>query len=683
MNFKKTAIALAVISSGVSPLVNAEHERLDDMLITSEVLRSGMTGVAPGLAGTNDTAILLKQVPGASVNSNGPLSGIAQYRGLFGDRVNVVTDGANYKPACANAMDAPLSHVPASMVETLTVYRGIAPVSSGLETLGGTVVSESRKSEFTMGSEVESHGKVSAGYNDVSDGKYGSILGTIANDSHRMHAGFSQEKGNDIEYDGGSNIPSQHDRDAATIGYGFQTGDHEFEFEYNHNDTGQTGTAALPMDIVYSRGGVITSGYKGAFQDFNIDASFFYQDTRHAMDNFTLRDVVGGKYRRSDNDSDGGGYKIAVDFASMGGDLKLGIDGDQANNSAKIIDPTGTLVIDNFKGAEKDRYGFFGEWKGHIAESTELELGARYNLIEMDSGDASINKLGGAATLRDRFNASDRSQTDHNIDLVAIIRESLSSTLDVELGFARKTRSPSYQERYLWLPLSATAGLADGNNYVGDIDLDPEVSYQVELGAKWHQGGTYFAPRVFYRHIDDYIQGTPSTDPLVIAVSTGGGDPTPLQFTNTDAKLYGFDADWGIELSDNWDLSGIVSYVRGKRRDTSDDLFRIAPLNGRVELAYEQAAWRLSSEVVAYAAQNNVSTTNSETKSSGYGLLNLRADYRPTAALTVGFGVENLFDKKYSEHVGGFNRAANNDIPVGERLVAAGRNLYATAAYEW
>jgi len=255
--------------------------------------------------------------------------------------------------------------------------------------------------------------------------------------------------------------------------------------------------------------------------------------------------------------------------------------------------------------------------------------------------------------------------------------------LDVEFGLARKTRSPSYQERYLWLPLAAAGGLADGNNYVGDVDLDPEVSYQVELGAKWHQGATYFAPRIFYRHIDDYIQGAPSTDPTVIMVSTGGGDSTPLQFSNTDAKLYGFDADWGITLGENWELAGIVSYVRGKRRDISDDLFRIAPLNGRIELSYEQAAWRLTSEVVAYAAQNKVSTTNSETKSSGYSLLNLRANYQPNGGLTIGFGVENLFNKKYSEHVGGFNRAANNDIPVGDHLVGSGRNLYATVGYDW
>ena len=94
-------------------------------------------------------ATLMSRVPGANVNNNGPLSGIAQYRGMFGDRINVVSDGSNYKPACANAMDAPLSHVPASLTEILKVYRGIAPVSSGMETLGGTIITESRRSEFS------------------------------------------------------------------------------------------------------------------------------------------------------------------------------------------------------------------------------------------------------------------------------------------------------------------------------------------------------------------------------------------------------------------------------------------------------------------------------------------------------------------------------------------------------
>ncbi len=100
----------------------------------------------------------------------------------------------------------------------------------------------------------------------------------------------------------------------------------------------------------------------------------------------------------------------------------------------------------------------------------------------------------------------------------------------MEVGFARKTRSPSYQERYIWIPLSATGGLADGRNYIGTIDLKPEVSYQAELGFDWQHDAVCFAPRLLYRYVEDYIQRTPTTNQATLAI-----DANTLQFTNIDA----------------------------------------------------------------------------------------------------------------------------------------------------
>ena len=56
----------------------------------------------------------------------------------------------------------------------------------------------------------------------------------------------------------------------------------------------------------------------------------------------------------------------------------------------------------------------------------------------------------------------------------------------------------------------------------------------------------------------------------------GTSNPDPLQFNNVDAELYGFDLDWAWRLGEHWSMSGLVNYVRGKRDDTSDDLYRIA-----------------------------------------------------------------------------------------------------------
>jgi len=102
-------------------------------------------------------------------------------------------------------------------------------------------------------------------------------------------------------------------------------------------------------------------------------------------------------------------------------------------------------------------------------------------------------------------------------------------------------------------------------------------------------------------------------------------NPAALQFANVDATLYGADAPWRLTLNDNWRIDGVVSYVRGKRADISDNLYRIAPLNGRVTLTYRKNRWWAATEGVAYADQNKVSKTNNDSKSDGYALMGVKA----------------------------------------------------------
>ena len=87
--------------------------------------------------------------------------------------------------------------------------------------------------------------------------------------------------------------------------------------------------------------------------------------------------------------------------------------------------------------------------------------------------------------LRDASTAPIADQDDDNVDLVAKAWYAASDSSSWYAGIARKDRSPSYQERYLWLPLEATAGLADGCTYTGNIELDPETSKQVEFGLDY------------------------------------------------------------------------------------------------------------------------------------------------------------------------------------------------------
>jgi iron complex outermembrane receptor protein len=105
----------------------------------------------------------------------------------------------------------------------------------------------------------------------------------------------------------------------------------------------------------------------------------------------------------------------------------------------------------------------------------------------------------------------------------------------------------------------------------------------------------------------------------------------------------------------------------------------------RIAANYQSSDWGATVESVLYSAQNKVSTTNNEQGSSGYGLLNVSAYWQLTEPMQVSFALENALDKVYVDHLGGYNRVADNasHIAVGERLPSYGRNVSLRMDYSW
>ena len=80
-------------------------------------------------------------------------------------------------------------------------------------------------------------------------------------------------------------------------------------------------------------------------------------------------------------------------------------------------------------------------------------------------------------------------------------------------------------------------------------------------------------------------------------------------------------------------------------------------------------------------AQNQVSETNREIETAGYGLLNLDMTWQATEQLQLAAGVSNLLDKEYRDHMSGYNRAQNPDIALRDRLPGIGTNVFARLSY--
>ena len=235
----------------------------------------------------------------------------------------------------------------------------------------------------------------------------------------------------------------------------------------------------------------------------------------------------------------------------------------------------------------------------------------------------------------------------------------------------------------MWLPLKATGGLADGRNYVGGLDLDEERSNEISLGLGQILGRVTLSPQIFYRRVDGYIQGTSSSNMIANMVSQMMAGSPALEFANVDAEIWGADLAWKLDLNDLWYVDGIASYVRGKRRDVDDHLYRLAPPNASVGLTRATEALSATVAVVGYSGQDKVSSYNGEQETPGYGLVNLAVVWKAMDALRLEARLDNVLDKTYQDHVAGLNRANGSDIPVGARLYGTERTFSVGAIWSF
>ncbi len=89
---------------------------------------------------SGDTAGMLRDIPGVSVNGAGGVSSLPAIRGLADDRLRIKVDGMDLISSCPNHMNPPLSYLDPANLGELNVYAGITPVSVGGDSIGGTIV---------------------------------------------------------------------------------------------------------------------------------------------------------------------------------------------------------------------------------------------------------------------------------------------------------------------------------------------------------------------------------------------------------------------------------------------------------------------------------------------------------------------------------------------------------------
>ncbi|AUB80774.1 TonB-dependent receptor [Candidatus Thiodictyon syntrophicum] len=362
----------------------------------------------------------------------------------------------------------------------------------------------------------------------------------------------------------------------------------------------------------------------------------------------------------------------------------------------------------NINDGQRNRFALFGEWEIRQERWTNT-LGLRFENLDMNAGPvhgynlatyptSGSGGLGNQTRDAALFNAQSRRQTDNNWDLSWLARFTPDANQAYELGLAQKTRSPNLYERYSWSTWQMAAFMnnfvGDGNGYVGNLDLQPEVAGTLSLTANWHDAGEAIwdlKVTPYYTYVRDYIDAVqwdsttnaPRRVPVV-------DDFTVLKYVNQSAQLYGLDLSAHYLVArgtrgGDFTAQLVASYTRGENLDTGDNLYNIMPLNAKVSLIQVLGPWRNSLEGEFVDAKDHISQVRNEMQTAGYGLVHLRSRYeKKTWSLEV--GIANLFDRAYDLPLGGayVGQGTTMTIPPapnqpqwGTPVPGPGRSIYA------
>lgn len=747
MSFKRTILAAAV--AGLPFTLHAADTTLSDVVVkaskdeTATATAVDKADLQSMRAATSDTASLLKDVPGVSLYGAGGVSSLPAIHGLADDRIRTKVDGMDLISACGNHMNPPLSYIDPTNVGSVQVFAGISPVSVGGDSIGGAIVVDSPAPVFAKpGEGTLFKGEAGAFYRSNGNGSGGNLSATIANEKLSMTYNASTAKADDYEAGGnfkpagrafiadgrsiqnstnwlsGDEVGStMYETRNQSLGFALRHDNHLVELKYGVQDIPYQGFPNQRMDMTANDGEHLNLRYTGQFDWGSLQARAYHEHTRHKM-NF-LEDkafwyrgnpapppaAIPAPGMPMDTEGKNTGATLKADIALSARDT-LRIGGEYQHYRFSDWWPAsgnGGMSPNTFwdiNNGERDRYAVFGEWDARWTPQWMTQFGLRHETVKMDTGTVQGYNAGYTADAT-RFNNSDRSQTDHNWDLTALARYTPTKTQTFEFGYAQKTRSPNLYERYAW----STGGMAmnminmvgDGNGYVGNLNLDPEVAHTLSATFNWHDAeqkrwGLKVTP--YYTYVQDFINAQrcfTGAGVCTAANTTRTNDFVFLKYANQDAKLYGLDISGYFPLATNtgfgsFTMSGMLNYVRGKTADgTSDDLYNIMPLNAKLAVEQQLGSWNNTVEAVFVDDKSDVSAIRNEIKTPGYALLNLRSSYT-WKQVRFDVGIDNLFDKLYYHPLSGAYvgqgvtmppSASAGTPPWGVAIPGMGRSIYA------
>ncbi|MBP7978252.1 MAG: TonB-dependent copper receptor [Comamonas sp.] len=650
---KNTPLALACAAL-FTPLVYAQDSAptttLDEVVVTAIHDQSAVQVVTdPKIprqpVPASDAADYLQTIPGFSAVRSGGTNGDPVFRGQFGSRLPLLTNGTQMLGACPGRMDTPSSYIAPETFDVLTLIKGPQTVLWGPGASAGVVRFERERPDFAAGpvNFTASLLGASAGRNDQNADL------AAGNDQFYARISANHSHGQDYKDGDGTSIPSGWNKWNADAALGWTPdADTLVELSAGAGD-GWARSAARGMDGTQFRRDSL--GLRLQKQNITpwlskVEAQIYRNEADHLMDNFQRRPLPPGKMAMASN------VKRVVTGGRIAATLQptpaltadIGLDLQRNTHEGRSGMGMSYLNKPWVRDAKFANLGLFSELRWQAAPSTLWVGGLRLD----------------RAQAWDYRNPASTHKRDESALPSGFVRweQTLASGATTYVGLGHVQRFPDY-----WELISGKAGNVFAT-------LEPEKTTQLDVGANWKGQNWQFWTSAYAGMVRDFILFDYASN--------------PSKARNIDARTAGFELGGSYKLAPAWTAQATVAYTWGSNRSDGTALPQMPPLEARLGLDYAQGPWTAGALWRLVAAQHRYTQDQGNVvgrdmgASSGFGVLSLHASYRVQRQLKITVGVDNLLDKTYAEHL---NLAGNAGFgfPANTRLNEPGRTLWLRA----
>ena len=600
-----------------------------------------------------DGAAYLQSIVGFNQIKNGGANGDVTFRGMFGSRIKILTDGTENLGACPSRMDNPASYVSPESYDKITVVKGPQTVQYAHTGSAATVIFEREPEQLTSA-------KPYRGQASVMLGSYGrldqNVEAAVGDETKYARLNANRSIADSYQDGAGNTVPSDWEKWNADLALGWTPNEDTWVELKGGKSDGEAVYAGRSMDgSKFARESLGLHVEKKNIGEVikKVEAQVDYSYNDHVMDNFSLR-----KFNPADGMSMPMASNVArrtlnarVAMTQDWGKLQLisGIDSqknEHTKRSGSLMSPYQNKA--RVGDMDFESYGAFGELSYAFNDQHKLVTGARVDQAKIDNLATDTERK---ETLPSGF---------------VRIESELAEHVKTYAGLGYVERVPDY-----WELFSTKYHQSTGTTFA---DLENEKTAQFDAGYQYEQGAFKSWASVYAGLIQDYI--------LVAYTPTGSMGRLEAKSRNVDATIAGAEAGVAYQLTDQIQADISAMYAWGENTTDHTALPQIAPLEGRFNLRYVQEKYNLGLLWRVVAAQDRTSYREGNIigydleDSKGFGTLSLNGTYNIQKDLDLSVGIDNVLNKNYAEHLNklgssGFGYAAT------EQFNNIGRNYWA------